>query len=340
MFRENLGQDGKYVDLNFFTYSAFSIPTAAINLFVMWLVLGFFHLGFENGNNSSSTQGKVLEEESAAHFESFSSQAEVIDRKLRKKYEDLGPMGFHEGAVLALLSLAVTLWFTKDPRIFPGWISLFPKMKIGDSAVGVAVSILLFMIPRKLEFFKRKYEGSGETLLTWQYVQAHFPWGVIFIVGGGMAISDGTDASGLSEWLGEQLSHLDSLPLPVILLVLLLTISVFTEFMSNTATVSLLTPILIDLSKQMNVHPLYLSLPGSIACQYAFVLPTSNPSNAIVYSVGEMRITDMAKTGVILNFACILVLYFMNQTWGEYVVFNYRNYEYPNPGVTYQNLNF
>jgi len=296
------------------------MPIALVNLTITWLVLGSLYLGRPARFQSARIRGGPPTNDSN------------VKSLLKTKYAELGRMGFHEVAVLSLLSLAVLLWLTRDPQVFRGWFSLFPpgNPKIGDPSVGIATLLLMFIIPRKLKYFKRNYKGKAETLLTWDYIQLHFPWSVIFIVGGGLAISSGADASGLSAWLGQQLTTgLRDLPTSLILFVLLIAISLFTEFMSNAATVSLLTPILITLSKDLDIHPLYLTLPGAIACQYAFVLPTSNPPNAVVFSAGGMRIVDMAKTGLILNFLCVSILFVLNLTWGEYF-FNYSNYVYPN----------
>lgn len=90
---------------------------------------------------------------------------------------------------------------------------------------------------------------AGSTVLTWEFIQHNFPWHVLFIVGGGLAISDGANASGLSVWFGEQLQGLERLSRHVILLLIVLIISLLTELMSNAAAVSLLTPILIALVK-------------------------------------------------------------------------------------------
>jgi len=79
----------------------------------------------------------------------------------------------------------------------------------------------------------------------------------------------------------------------------------------------------------MDVHPLYYTLSGAIACQYAFMLPTSNPTNAIVFLAGDLKIPDMFKAGFILNFTCLSVFFLMNLFWGP-IIFNYSNYEYLN----------
>ena len=83
--------------------------------------------------------------------------------------------------------------------------------------------------------------------MTWKYIQEHFPWNVILLVGGGLAISDGANKSGLSDWVGLQLLSLGNLSQEVILLILLLVISCVTEVISNSATISLVTPIMIAL---------------------------------------------------------------------------------------------
>lgn len=70
---------------------------------------------------------------------------------------------------------------------------------------------------------------------------------MLFIVGGGLAISDGANASGLSVWLGDQFNGLANLSRYVVLLLIVVIISFMTELMSNAAAVSLLTPILIAL---------------------------------------------------------------------------------------------
>lgn len=128
-----------------------------------------------------------------------------------------------------------------------------------------------------------------EALLDWQFVQHHLSWGVVLLLGGGFALSEGAEKSGLSEWIGGQLTGLEDLPKPVILLIVMILTATLTEVCSNVATANVLLPILLQLSKTINIHPLYLSVPATISCSFAFMLPVATPPNALVFAAGNVR---------------------------------------------------
>jgi Na+/H+ antiporter NhaD/arsenite permease-like protein len=67
-----------------------------------------------------------------------------------------------------------------------------------------------------------------------------------FYLGGGFALSDATEASGLSDWIGQQLTGLQVLPPFVIMLIICIITATITEIASNTATANILLPILAD----------------------------------------------------------------------------------------------
>jgi len=43
------------------------------------------------------------------------------------------------------------------------------------------------------------------------------------------------------------------------------------------------------------INPVYVIMPASIAASFAFMLPVATPSNAVVFSLGYIKITDMVK---------------------------------------------
>lgn len=59
-------------------------------------------------------------------------------------------------------------------------------------------------------------------------------------------MSDATQESGLSDWIGQQLTGLSVLPPFVIMLIICIITATITEVASNTATANILLPILAD----------------------------------------------------------------------------------------------
>jgi sodium-dependent dicarboxylate transporter 2/3/5 len=62
------------------------------------------------------------------------------------------------------------------------------------------------------------------------------------------------------------------------------------------------------LAVQIRINPLFLMIPGTLSCSCAFMLPVATPPNAIVFGTGRLRIADMAKVGVGLNFLGVVII--------------------------------
>lgn len=83
---------------------------------------------------------------------------------------------------------------------------------------------------------------------------------------------------------------------------------VITNLCNNTATANALVPILADMSINMCLNPILLTVPAAIACSYAFALPVSTAPNAIVFGHSTMKTVDMVKAGMMMNVICFSVL--------------------------------
>ena len=77
-----------------------------------------------------------------------------VIKVIRQKFKDLGPMTFHEAAVLVLFIICVLLWFFRDPGFISGWAELFGNARNVDDATAVMlIVLLLFAIPSKPTFW-------------------------------------------------------------------------------------------------------------------------------------------------------------------------------------------
>jgi len=242
---------------------------------------------------------------------------------MRRQYDDLGPITFAEYAVFGHFLALVLCWIFRDPKFIPGWAALFPmgkgKSYVSDSTAGVIISFSMFLFPSERPEILGGPRRSNPhiTLLDWKSAQAMFPWNVTLLLGSGFAIAKACEESGLSMWLGCQLAALGSVPDFVIVLVITFLLTFLTEFTSNTATATILLPVLASLAQSIKVHPYYLMVPAAVCASFAFMLPVAGPSNAIVFATGRITILDMMKAGFGMNMIGILVVNISINTYGK-----------------------
>ena len=97
-------------------------------------------------------------------------------------------------------------------------------------------------------------------------------------------------------------------PLGLLALATLL-MTYLTEIASNTATTSMMIPVLLAIAQELGIDPLPMALCVTMAASNAFMLPVSTPPNAIVYGGGHVRLGEMIRTGFaldLLGFAVIV----------------------------------
>ncbi|MCD6419049.1 anion permease [bacterium] len=115
-------------------------------------------------------------------------------------------------------------------------------------------------------------------------------------------------SSGLSKWIGTNLAGLGNLSTPLLIIAISTTMTFLTEFTSNTATATLMLPILASAAVGMSVDPRLLMIPATLSDTCAFMLPVATPPNAIVFGSGQLKIKEMVKAGILLNIAGIIVV--------------------------------
>jgi sodium-dependent dicarboxylate transporter 2/3/5 len=203
-----------------------------------------------------------------------------------------------EKRTLIIFSLTALAWITRGAP-FGGWSELFDVSIAGDSTVALAAVVIMFMTPN----------GKGGRILDWNTAK-EIPWGMLLLFAGGIAIAKGFTASGLSIMLGEWLSSLANLPMIAMVLTICLVVTYVTEITSNTATATLLMPILAIVGTSAGVDPAIFMIPAAMAASCAFMLPVATAPNAIAYGTGEITIKDMVLEGALLSFlvSCIVAL--------------------------------
>jgi len=277
-------------EISFSQWFVFALPVSLIMLTAVWLIL---YYKFKPAGKSDIKENTIFKDQ----------------------YKELGEASYEEKIVFIAFIVLAFLWIFRSGFDFgiyiPGWASLFHNPKfLNDGTVAVFVASVLFLIPSK--------SNKGKRILDNQ-IFAKLPWHIILLFGGGFALAKGFIVSGLTEWLGQQLTVLSGINPFLIIFVIALFISFLTELTSNTASTQMILPILASLSISLKINPLLLMVPATLAASLAFMLPVATPPNAIVFGTNKIRIKDMMRTGFLLNMIGVLIVSVAMYYWGQYV---------------------
>ncbi len=271
-------------EVSFLQWMAFALPISVLLFLFAWLYLYFLY-----------KPAKVWKADMKEIF--------------RKQYAELGKMSYEETVVLIAFVILALLWLFRSSldidlgknfhiRIH-GWSELFKNPKyFNDGTAAIAVSLLLFLIPSK----------DGTKRIADKEIIKSLPWNIILLFGGGFALAAGFTHSGLSQWIGERFSGLSHLSTFSLILLITFVISLTTELTSNTATTQMILPILAGISTSLNIHPLILMVPATIAASLAFMFPVATPPNTIIFGTERIKVPDMVKTGFVLNMVSVLIV--------------------------------
>ena len=208
----------------------------------------------------------------------------------------VGQWQTEEKRVLIVFSLTALAWITRG-QPFGGWSTWLDVPGANDASVALIAVVAMFLIP----------DGKGSKLLDWE-TAVKIPWGMLILFGGGIAIAQGFVVSGLSAYLGDALAGLAGWPVLMMMAIICLCITFLTEMTSNTATTTLMMPILAAAAIAAEIDPALLMVPAAMSASCAFMLPVATAPNTIVFSTGRFTTALMAREGSVLNLIGVLVI--------------------------------
>ncbi len=269
-------------DMSFMTWFVVAFPLAVVVLAFAWFYLT--RIGFPLGRD-------VLP-----------GGREAIDRRL----SDLGGWSRTERIVAVVFGLTAVAWIIRSfvlERLLPG---------IDDTIIAMTGGIILFLLP------SGRKDGHG--ILRWEDA-IKLPWGIVLLFGGGLALAEAFETSGLAEWIGGRMSTFSAMGPFLMILLIMASVNILTEFTSNVATVTMILPVLAPIAVSAGIHPIALMAGATMVASYGFMMPAGTPPNAIVFGTGYLGIRDMVRTGAVLNVVSVLlitaIVYFaLGPIWG------------------------
>jgi sodium-dependent dicarboxylate transporter 2/3/5 len=257
--------------ITFVDWLIIGMPLAAVTLVAAWLLLTKF-LFPARSLSRSDAHGIIV-----------------------KEVEQLGPITRQEKAVAIVGACMASLWVIGD-LVFKH----IPALAfVSDSTVAIAGALLLFAWPLNLK--------KGEFLLDWS-TAAKIPWDVVLLFGGGLALANAFNQTGLTHYVATQFHQLDGLHVYVIIALISLFTTTLTEITSNTAVASLLVPVMGAVAVAVGINPLGAMMTTGLAASFSFMMPVATPPNAIAYGSGCFTIRNMALAGIWMNLLTYVLL--------------------------------
>lgn len=125
---------------------------------------------------------------------------------------------------------------------------------IRNSMPTIFVVFMCFVLPANYAFLHYCCGGKENlpttptpSLITWKFIQTHVPWGLIFLLGGGFALAEGSKVSGMASLIGRALVGLKTLPHTLLLFVVIIMAVILTAFSSNVAIANIIVPVLAEM---------------------------------------------------------------------------------------------
>ena len=271
-------------EISFVEWMAMAIPVVIVFIPIVWVYLCKFVSPIPLGQ-----------------IEFAKSNEDIIKHEL----VSLGKITRPEKMVACVFATTALMWIFRKPLelgsiTIPGWSSLFSNSEmLNDSTVAI-MGILLMLLPVHFGPGAIDNDHRGRFLLDWKTVETRMPWGILLLFGGGFALASGFTKTGLTGWIGNQLVGLSSFPLWAVVLCVCLVITFLTELTSNTATSTIILPVM-GAAAVAGFHPLMFMLPATLSASFAFMLPVATPPNAIVFGSGWVTIPAMSRAGFALN---------------------------------------
>lgn len=232
------------------------------------------------------------------------ARIEGLTHEVECQLAELGPMGKGERRAVGVFALAIAGWLV--PSILRLGFGLdHPATRwaggaLDEGVVAVVCATLMYVLPSE----RPDHDDPARSRVLDAAAFERIDWSTLLLLGGGLALGRLTFQTGLAEVLGRSVldlaGPLAASPAGLVAASGLLVI-VLTEVTSNTATTSMMLPVIIGVAQSSGLDPTPAAIVVTLAASHAFMLPVSTPPNAMAYGTRMIRIDDMVRLGLYLD---------------------------------------
>jgi di/tricarboxylate transporter len=177
------------------------------------------------------------------------------------------------------------------------------------TVLGIAITLATMQVaPIALIFLTTVIVLVGTNLISLRAAYDSVDWPILVLLAGMITLGDALVASGAAETIASSIVSLSQLTSPyVILVVILATSMLMSDFINTTASAVIMSPIAIMIATSMNVSIDPFLMAVAVGASSAFLTPVGHESNALVMQKGGYRFSDFTRMGLPLELLIIIV---------------------------------
>ncbi|MBT5925445.1 MAG: DASS family sodium-coupled anion symporter [Verrucomicrobia bacterium] len=225
-------------------------------------------------------------------FKLSSKEIPGMSELLSSEREKLGPLSKGEKAVAIVFACTALCWICR-PLMSARW------PMISDTTIAIGGALILFCIPI--------HARKGVFVMDWEATKG-LPWGVLLLFGGGLSLASMINEHGLAVYLGNLTAGLNRMPLVLMIAILCFGILILTELTSNTGTAATFLPIAAAVALSLGQNPMLFLVPTALAANCSYMMPVGTPPNAIVFGSGLLKLSQMARAGLLINILLVPIV--------------------------------
>lgn len=260
------------LDVSFLQWIGFGLPLVALALPIAWW---FITREVRRGHYAARSRAEI---------------AAAVGRQ--------GPLTTPEWRVLAVIVLTSLAWVT-----LPWLRNWVPALTAPTIAMLAALSLCLLPSGEATA----EPRARSQRLLEWADCQKA-PWFLVFLLGGGLALADAIVGTGLSDWIGEALGGVSTLPFLLLLIAVALICIAVTECASQVGTAVTFMPIVAALAIAGGHDPVPVALAAGLAASWGVANPAGTSSNAMVIATGHVPVARFIRTGLFVDLMGALLI--------------------------------
>jgi len=195
--------------------------------------------------------------------------------------KDLGPLKPEEKRTALIIIFTLLLWISSPIHNLPAIV------------VGLVGGMLMFLF-----------------VYDWKYFERVTHWGTIILIAGAVSLGRSLEVTGAANWIATNFLGLTGLTSPVFIAFSFVALAMLiTQFIQNTATAAMFTPVLVGISSGLGILPQSLVVPVILAVSMTFLMPPGTAPNAIVHGVGKIKTKEMFSAGLLPTIFALILLF-------------------------------